>query len=101
MSTSDRLPWGFVSALSATQLVSYGSIFYAFALFIEPMGLDLGWSKSALTAAYSLSLGSSALFAVPVGRLIDRGYGRAVMTGGSVLAALLIALWSRIESYPV
>jgi Arabinose efflux permease len=101
MSFPDRMPWGFVSALSLTQLVSYGSIFYAFALFIEPMGQELGWSKSALTAAYSLALASSALSAVPVGRLIDLGHGRAVMTGGSILAAALMALWSRIESYPV
>src|SRR6478735_9752188 len=101
MTRSDRMPWGFVTALSVTQLVSYGTLFYAFALLIEPMERDLGWSKAALTGAYSLALISSAFFAVPVGRLIDRGYGRAVMTGGSVLAALLIALWSRIESYPV
>ncbi|MCB8820148.1 MFS transporter [Microvirga rosea] len=100
MSSPDRMPWGFVSALSLTQLVSYGTIFYAFALFIEPMGQELGWSKSALTAAYSLALGSSALFAVPVGRLIDRGYGRVVMTGGSVLAAALFLVWSWVESYP-
>ncbi|QFU15938.1 MFS transporter [Microvirga thermotolerans] len=101
MSFPHRTPWGFVSALSLTQLVSYGSIFYAFALFIEPMGQELGWSRSALTAAYSLALASSALTAVPVGRLIDLGHGRAVMTGGSASAALLLVLWSRIESYPL
>ncbi len=67
MSRSDRMPWGFVTALSVTQLVSYGTLFYAFALLIEPMERDLGWSKSALTAAYSLALVSSAFFAVPVG----------------------------------
>ena len=78
------MPWGFVTALSVTQLISYGTLFYAFALLIEPMERELGWSKAALTAAYSLALVSSAFFAVPVGRLIDRGYGRAVMTGGSV-----------------
>lgn len=94
------MPWGFVSALSFTQLVSYGTLFYAFALLIEPMERDLGWSKTALTAAYSLALISSAFFAVPVGRLIDRGYGRAVMTGGSLLAALLLGLWAQTGSYP-
>lgn len=101
MHASDRMPWGFVAALSMAQLVSWGSIFYAFALFIEPMGAELGWSKAALTGAYSLALGMSALCAVPVGRLIDRGHGRAVMTAGSVAAATLLALWSRVESYPV
>lgn len=95
------MPWTFVSALSLSVLISYGTIFYAFALFVDPMSRDLGWGKSELTAAYSLALGTSAFFAVPVGRLIDLGYGRAVMTGGSVLAAILMALWSRVESYPL
>jgi predicted MFS family arabinose efflux permease len=95
------MPWRIVSALSITHLISYGTLFYAFALLIEPMERDLGWSKTALTAAFSLALISSAFFAVPVGRLIDQGYGRAVMTGGSVLAALLLALWAYTDSYPV
>jgi predicted MFS family arabinose efflux permease len=94
------MPWRFVSALSFTQLISYGTLFYAFALIIDPMERELGWSKTALTAAYSLALVSSAFFAVPVGRLIDRGYGRAVMTGGSVLAAVLLALWAMTDRYP-
>jgi predicted MFS family arabinose efflux permease len=90
-----------VASLSLAQLVSWGSIFYAFALFMEPMGRDLGWSKPELTAAYSLGLVASGAVAVPLGRLIDLGYGRTVMTAGSVLAAVLFALWSRVESYPV
>jgi MFS family permease len=100
MSPPDRMPWAFVCALSTAVLVSYGTIFYAFALVIEPMERELGWSKTGLTAAFSLALGSSALFSVPVGRLIDLGHGRAVMTGGSVLAALLLALWALTASYP-
>ncbi len=95
------MPWRVVLALSITHLVSYGTLFYAFALLIEPMERDLGWSKTALTAAFSLALVSSAFFAVPVGRLIDRGYGRAVMTGGSVLAALLLVLWALTDQYLV
>ncbi len=95
------MPWRVVSALSITHLISYGTLFYAFALLIEPMERELGWSKTALTAAFSLALVSSAFFGVPVGRLIDRGYGRAVMTAGSALAALLLVLWAMTESYPV
>jgi predicted MFS family arabinose efflux permease len=93
------MPWRFVSALSIAVTISYGTIFYAFALIIDPMERELGWSKTALTAAFSLALGSSALFSVPVGRLIDLGYGRAVMTGGSILAAILLGLWALTADY--
>jgi MFS family permease len=93
------MPWRFVSALSIAVTISYGTIFYAFALIIDPMEQELGWSKTALTAAFSLALGASALFSVPVGRLIDLGYGRAVMTGGSILAAILLGLWALTADY--
>ncbi|HEX8167682.1 MAG TPA: MFS transporter [Beijerinckiaceae bacterium] len=96
-----RMPWGFVAALSFAQLVSWGIVFYAFALFLEPMATELGWSKPALTLAYSLGLGASALTAYPAGRLIDKGRGRLVMTAGSLISSGLLVLWSRVESYPV
>jgi MFS family permease len=95
------MPWTLVAALSTAQLVSWGSLFYAFALIMEPMGRELGWSRPALTAAYSLGLVASGLGAYPVGRLIDLGYGRVVMTAGSLAAALLFALWSQVTHYGV
>ena len=52
-----------------------------------------------MTAAFSAGLVASGLGAVPVGRLIDLGYGRAVMASGSIAAAALFVAWSRIESY--
>jgi predicted MFS family arabinose efflux permease len=96
-----RMPWGFVAALSLAQLVSWGIVFYAFALFLAPMAQELGWSRPALTLAYSLGLGASAVTAYPAGRLIDRGRGRLVMTAGSLISSALLVLWSRVESYPV
>ncbi|MFL5111198.1 MAG: MFS transporter [Microvirga sp.] len=96
-----RMPWGFVAALSFAQLVSWGIVFYAFALFLEPMARELGWSKPALTLAYSLGLGASAATAYPSGRLIDKGHGRAVMTAGSLVSSALLVLWSRVDSYPL
>jgi predicted MFS family arabinose efflux permease len=38
---------------------------------------------------------------MPVGRWIDLGYGRTIMTGGSVIATVLFLLWSQVDSYPV
>lgn len=96
----DRMPWGFVGSLAIAQLVSWGSLIYAFTLFIAPMGQELGWTKPQLTLAYSLGLAASGLAAVTVGTLIDRGHGRLVMTGGSLAASMLLVAWARVESYP-
>ena len=99
ISSPSRFPWGLVAALSVAQLISWGTIFYAFTLFMDPMSDELGWSKPQLTAAYSLGLAASGFGAVPVGRLIDRGHGTVVMTAGSLLAAVLFWVWSRLDSY--
>jgi MFS family permease len=94
-----RMPWIFVVSLSVAQLVSWGSLYYAIALFLDPMMRDLGWSAAETTAAFSIGLVASGVGAVPVGRLIDLGYGRAVMAAGSVGAAGLFVLWSQVEQY--
>ena len=96
---STRMPWRFVLLLSTAQLISWGTVFYGYAVLMEPMMRDLGWSRPQASAAFSVGLVASALAAVPVGRLIDLGYGRSVMAGGSILVAALLALWSRVESY--
>jgi predicted MFS family arabinose efflux permease len=93
------MPWRFVLLLSTAQLISWGTVFYGYAVLMEPMMRDLGWSRPQASAAFSVGLVASALAAVPVGRLIDLGYGRSVMAGGSILAAALLALWSRVEIY--
>jgi MFS family permease len=64
------------------------------------MEQDLGASRVAVTGAFSVGLGVSALAALPVGRWIDRHGGRAVMTGGSCLATALTLAWARVETLP-
>ncbi len=90
--------WPLVAALAFAQLVSWGSIYYSFSLFVVPMENELGWSREWLNGALSAGLLAAGLMAYPVGALIDRGHGRAVMSAGSLLAALLLAAWSRVAS---
>jgi MFS family permease len=66
-----------------------------------PMERELGWSRNAMFGALSAGLLVAGLCSIPVGAWIDRGHGRKLMTGGSVLAAVLLLLWSRIESLPM
>ncbi|HTZ78266.1 MAG TPA: MFS transporter [Stellaceae bacterium] len=92
-----RRGWPLVAALATAQLVSWGSVYYEFSLFVVPMERELGWSRTALNGALSLGLLASGLWAYPIGAWIDRRGGRAVMTAGSLLAALLLAFWSRVH----
>jgi len=85
-------------ALAAAQLVSWGSIYYAFSLFVVPMEHAMGWSRTSTNAALSVGLLVSGLAAYPVGTWIDHGHGRRVMVWGSVLAAAMLALWSQAHS---
>lgn len=92
--------WVIVLTLSLTELVSWGIVYYAFAVFLKPMERDLGWSRAELTGAFSLSLLVAGLAALPVGRWIDRHGTRLLMTAGSCAGALLVFAWSRVSSLP-
>jgi len=81
-----------VGWLSLAQLISWGSIFYTFALVMQPVEHDLGLSRTQSSLAFSLALLVEGLLAYPVGRWIDRGHERIVMTLGSVLAGICLAL---------
>jgi MFS family permease len=86
----DRDPWGAVLALGITQITAWGSIYYSFALLMEPLQAALGASKSAVVGAFSVSLLASGLLSPLVGRYIDRHGGRRIMAAGSVLGGLAL-----------
>lgn len=85
-----------VAWLSLSQLISWGSIFYLFSLLMEPVERELGLSRSQSSLAFSIALLVEGLMAYPVGRWIDRGHERLVMSAGSVLAGLCLALLGRV-----
>jgi len=84
--------------LSLAQLISWGSVFYLFAVLMAPLERDLGLSRAQVSLAFSLALLTEGLMAYAVGRLIDRGHERAVMTVGSVLAGAGLLLLSQVDS---
>jgi MFS family permease len=73
-----------VAALAIMQTVGYGILYYAFAVFLNPVAADLHTSTTAVTGTFTASVLTSAVLAVPVGRWLDRHGGRALMTAGSL-----------------
>ncbi len=91
-------PRGFVFWLSVAQLLSWGTLFYAFSLLLEHFERDLRLSRVDASLAFSLALLVEGLLAFAVGRLIDNGRGRLVMAAGSVLAAFAFAALAWVQS---
>ena len=89
--------WGIVGALSVTETVSWGILYYAFAVFLIPMQRELGFSTSELTGAYSLALLVSAVAGIAVGRYLDRHSPRGLMTAGSIAGTALVLAWSQVD----
>lgn len=93
-------PTGYHSAmlmLSLGQLVCWASLYFAFSSFVLPMQQDLAWSKPVLMGAFTLGLTIWGLAALPVGAAIDRGHGRSVLVGGSLLGGAGFLLWSQVS----
>jgi MFS family permease len=88
-----------LAALCLTEIVSYGVLFYAFPVLATDITGSTGWSRTAITAAYSAGNLIGALAGIPAGRLIDRYGPRPVMTAGSVLGAAAAAGIAIAPSY--
>ena len=91
-------PWRLVWLLSVGQLVSWGTFYYGFSLFVEPMERELGWSRTDLTLALSGGLLVAGFSGVLVGGWIDRHGGFWPMTIGSLAGAALFAVWAFNDS---
>ncbi|MEU9418340.1 MFS transporter [Streptomyces sp. NPDC048272] len=83
-------PRAALPALCATQITSWGIVYYAFPVLNSRITADTGWSPAFTTAAFSGALLVSALAGIPIGRILDRRGPRTVMTAGSVLAVLAL-----------
>ncbi len=89
--------WYITLTLAITETISWGIIYYAFSVFLTPMVNELGWSRTELTGAFSLSLLVAGGMAFPVGMWIDRNGARLLMTVGSIAASLLVFAWSLVN----
>src|SRR5699024_8736715 len=81
-----------LAALCVTEIVSWGLLYYAFPVLAPLISADTGWSAVSVSAAFSVALVVSALAGVAVGRYVDRHGPRRVMTTGSILGVVALAV---------
>jgi len=84
--------------LSLAQLIIWGSVFYTFSLLAQPVELALDISRASSSLAFSLALLAEGLMAYFIGRWIDAGHERRVMTLGSVVVGTGLLAHSQIDS---
>jgi MFS family permease len=84
-----------IGILAITQIVSWGSLYYAFTILAPDIQRDLALAPEAVFGAFSWALLVAGLAATPVGVLLDRYGGRYVMATGSLLCFLGLAWVSR------
>lgn len=83
-----------LTVLSVSQIVSWGSTYYSFSLFVEPIHQENGWTHNQITGALTLGLMAWALSAPVISRWLEKGLGRRVMTTGSLIASAGFLLWA-------
>jgi len=91
-------PWRTIGILAFTQIASWGSLYYAFTILAPGMQRELGLTAQLAFGAFSWSLLVAGLVATPVGMLLDRFGGQAVMAAGSVVCGLGLVWLSRSDS---
>lgn len=90
--------WRTIGILACTQIISWGSLYYAFSILAPDIQRELGWSPTLVFGAYSWSLLIAGLVATPIGILLDRHGGQMVMGTGSVVCGIGFFLLSEARS---
>ena len=83
-----------VLPLSVNQIIAWGTIYFSFSLFIDPMQRDLQWSRNFIAGGISLALLVSAVVQLFVGRFIDRYGAHFLMSIGALLGAAALLFLS-------
>lgn len=89
-----------VAVFALTNTIGYIAMVQILPVVLIPIAQDLGTSRTAIAAASTVSTLTGAAAAYPIGRLLDRRGGRALMTVGSAIGAASVAMWSQVTNLP-
>lgn len=94
-------PRGVLVTLCVTVTVSYGVLYYAFAVLAPSITRTTGWSHAAITAAFSAGSLTGAAAGIAVGRHLQRHGPYLVMVAAAALGSLAAAGVGLAPVYPV
>jgi MFS family permease len=87
----DRIPARTVWALGTTQVIGYGTIYYAFSVLAPEIGRTFGWSPQWVYGALTIALLAGGLLAPVAGHLADRfGAARTMFLGSIAVSVTLV-----------
>jgi len=78
--------WYIVAGAFFVMAANYGAR-YCFGVFVAPLSLEHGWSRSVISMAATINMLVYSVCAIFVGRMLDRIAPRWIMTAGAVIAA--------------
>jgi hypothetical protein len=84
--------WLIITGLGITQIIGWGTTYYALGALSQDIATDTGWSKALIFGAFSAALLLSGMISPWAGRFIDQRGGRKLMMSGSLLSALGLAI---------
>src|SRR6202140_1219783 len=90
-----------ILGLGTTQTLAWASSYYLPAILADPIARDLGVSPNWIFAAFSASLGISALLGPRIGRQIDLVGGRSVLSISNLTLAAGLVLLGATYSIPL
>lgn len=87
-----RIVW----PMAVGQTIVWAAMYYSFPALLLEWEKDLGWSKTELTGAFTISLLVSATAAPFAGRIIDHGHGRYLLVGSTLFGATCLLLLAQV-----
>lgn len=90
--------WWVVFACASIVFLSAGTFFYGFGLLVAPLTAEFGWSRAAISAAFSLRTEVGGIAAPVVGFAIDRVGVRRLIIGGLFIVATGFFMLSQAQS---
>ncbi|MFC1927981.1 MFS transporter [Chloroflexota bacterium] len=94
-----RIYYGYVIVLVAFFIfvIIFGAEF-SFGVFLKPLLNEFGWTRAAISGAYSLKMVLSGVFGLIAGKLNDKFGPRLIVTGCCFIAGLGYLLMSQIST---